>query len=51
MNVSIGGTLIQGVAFSCSLCGKMINYQIDPWAIKTDIVQEVVSELKPFFNG
>jgi hypothetical protein len=40
-----GGAKWKGIAISCPLCSAVVGAQIDPIAIKTDIVSEVLRAL------
>lgn len=35
-----------GIAYYCPFCNTILSCQIDPIAIKTDIINEIVNELK-----
>jgi hypothetical protein len=47
-NVSIKGkpTTWNGLAYCCPSCGSVLSVAIDPIALKSDIVSEVVDELR-----
>ena len=40
------GTNWRTVTYSCPLCNTILGCQIDPIAIKTDIVEEILEALK-----
>lgn len=40
------GSSWHGVAYSCSSCGSVLSVAIDPVALKSDIVSEIVDELR-----
>lgn len=45
VNVLLGTTL-KGISYSCPFCHTVLSVQIDPIAIKTDIVNELFKKLR-----
>ena len=43
---SAQGKSLRGVAYSCPRCAAVISVGIDPMAIKSDMVKQVVEEIK-----
>lgn len=44
--VPFGDTAWKSVAFTCPFCQTILGMQIDPIAIKTDIIKELMSKLR-----
>lgn len=42
----IGGGSWNAVAYSCKSCASILSVQIDPIAVKTDIVNEIFNRLR-----
>ena len=45
-NVDVNG--LKGIAHCCPFCGVIISVQIDPMALKADIVDEVTKKLRGY---
>ena len=47
VNVAVGfQPKWQGIAYCCPSCNTMLSVQIDPVALKTDIINGVIEELR-----
>ena len=46
LSVHAGRTEWVGVGYSCPICMKILSVGIDPIAIKTDIVDEILAALR-----
>lgn len=46
ITVSPGGKTFKGLAYGCVACGGVLGCQIDPIAVKTDIINGVVDEVR-----
>jgi len=48
---STQGKSLRGVAYSCPRCSTVISVGIDPMALKSDMVHQVVEEIKKLQDG
>ena len=46
VNVKTSGKTLHGLSYYCQSCNAVLSVTIDPVALKTDIVDEIVRELK-----
>jgi hypothetical protein len=45
------GPSLRGVSYCCTHCSHVLSVGVDPIAIKSDLVKQIVDEIKKLQNG